>query len=189
MPMLSKLRLALCAAALVTASAVASAATTYVLDPPRSKLEFQFRQAGADSKGLFKKYDVTVTAPGADLTGAKLDVSVDVGSLDTEDGERDGILRDADLFNVKKFPKARFVAEKLTKAGAGYEATGKLTIRDVTRDVKVPLNFKPSATGGQLTGKTSIKRLDFGVGRGEWKSTEWVDDQVTIVLDLNLVKK
>jgi polyisoprenoid-binding protein YceI len=177
------------AAATSPAAPTAAGATTYVLDPAKSRLEFQFRQAGADSKGQFKKYNVTLTSPGADPTGGKLEVTVDVGSLDTEDGERDTTLRDVDLFNVNKYPTARFVAEKLTKVGAGYEANGKLTIRDVTRDVKVPLAFKPMGNGGQLTGKTAIKRLDFGVGQGEWKSTEWVDDQVTVVLDLHLTRK
>ena len=164
-------------------------AATYSLDLARSKLEFTFVQAGAENKGHFTKYDVTLTAPGGDPAGGKLDVTVEVSSLDTADGERDTLLRDVDLFNVKKFPNARFVAEKLTKTDTAYAANGKLTIRDVTRDVKVPLNFKASANGGQLTGKTTVKRLDFGVGQGEWKSTEWVDDQVTVLLDLHLTRK
>jgi polyisoprenoid-binding protein YceI len=168
----------------------AAGAATYVLDPAKSKLEFLFRQAGAENKGQFTKYDVTLTAPGGgDLAGASLDVTVDVSSLDTADGERDGLLRDVDLFNVKKFPTARFVAEKLTKTGSGYEANGKLTVRDVTRDVKVPLAFKAAGNGGQLTGKTTLRRLDFGVGQGDWKSTEWVDDEVTVQLDLHLTRK
>jgi polyisoprenoid-binding protein YceI len=194
--MTSMLRLALrafvlpaMAIAFTAASAASTAATTYVVDLPRSKLEFQFRQAGADNKGQFKKYDVTLTAPGTDPSGGKLDVTVDVGSLDTGDGERDTLLKDVDLFNVKKFPNARFVAENLTKSAAGYEANGKLTIRDVTREVKVPLTFKAAGSGAQLTGKTSLKRLDFGVGQGEWKSTEWVDDQITVMLDLHLIRK
>jgi polyisoprenoid-binding protein YceI len=164
------------------------AATTYSLDPAKSKLEFTFNQAGAQSKGHFSKYTVTLTPPAGSAAG-KLDVTVDVDSLDTDDDERDGILRGEDLFDVKKFPTARYTAEKLTKTAAGFEANGKLTIRNVTRDLKVPLTFKPASGGGHLSGKTSIKRLDFGVGQGEWKSTEWVDDQVNIILDLHLVAK
>jgi polyisoprenoid-binding protein YceI len=167
----------------------AAAATTYSLDPAKSKLEFTFNQAGAQSKGRFAKYDVTLTAPGGNPAAGKLDVTVDVSSLDTDDDERDGILRGEDLFDARKFPTARYTAEKLTKTAAGFEANGKLTIRNVTRDLTVPLTFKPSAGGAQLSGKTSIKRLDFGVGQGEWKSTEWVADQVDVILDLHLVAK
>jgi polyisoprenoid-binding protein YceI len=165
------------------------AATSYSVDPAKSKLEFTFNQAGAQSKGQFARYTVNLTAPGGDVAAGKLDVTVDVNSLDTDDDERDGILRGEDLFDAKKFPTARYTAEKLTKTAAGFEATGKLTIRNVTKDLKVPLTFKPGAGGAQLSGKTSIKRLDFGVGQGEWKSTEWVDDQVDVILDLHLVAK
>lgn len=176
-----------------TASAPAKTAsdtvTTYSLDPAKSKLEFTFNQAGALSKGHFAKYDVKLTAPGGDVAAGRLDVTVEVTSLDTDDDERDQILRGEDLFDVKKFPTARYTAEKLTKTAAGFEAAGKLTIRNVTKELKVPLTFKPGAGGGQLSGKTSIKRLEFGVGQGEWKSTEWVDDQVGIILDLHLVAK
>ena len=160
-----------------------------MLDPAKSKLEFTFRQAGAENKGHFGKYTVTLTAPNGDPANGSLDVTVDVASLDTEDGERDTVLKDVDLFNARKFPTARFVAENLTKTATGYEADGKLTIRDVTRDLKVPLVFKADGNGAQLTGKTAIKRLEFGVGQGDWKSTEWVDDQVGIQLDLRLAKK
>jgi polyisoprenoid-binding protein YceI len=177
------------AAAPAAASTATAGATTYVVDPAKSKLEFTFRQAGAENKGHFSKYTVTLTAPNGDPANGSLEVTVDVGSLDTQDEERDTVLRDVDLFNVKKFPTARFVAEKLTKTATGYEANGKLTIRDVTRDLKVPLVFKPDGNGAQLTGKTAIKRLDFGVGQGDWKSTEWVDDQVGVQLDLRLTRK
>jgi polyisoprenoid-binding protein YceI len=167
----------------------AAAETVYSLDPARSKLEFTFNQAGAQSKGRFAKYDVKLTAPGGNVAAGKLDVTVDVASLDTDDDERDGILRGEDLFDVKKFPTARYTADKLTKTADGFEASGKLTIRDVTQELKVPLTFKPGAGGAQLSGKTSIRRVAFGVGQGEWKSTEWVDDEVGIILDLHLVAK
>jgi polyisoprenoid-binding protein YceI len=171
------------------AKAAGPAAASYSVDPAKSKLEFTFNQAGAQSKGRFARYEVTLTAPGGDPAAGKLDVTIDVNSLDTDDDERDGILRGEELFDVKKFPTARYTAEKLTKTATGFEAHGKLTIRNVTKDLKVPLTFKPGAGGAQLSGKTSLKRLDFGVGQGEWKSTEWVDDQVNVILDLQLVAK
>jgi polyisoprenoid-binding protein YceI len=37
-----------------------------------------------------------------------------------------------------------------------------------------------------LRGTTVIRRLDFGVGQGDWKSTEWVDNDVTIRFDVLL---
>jgi polyisoprenoid-binding protein YceI len=68
---------------------------------------------------------------------------------------------------------------------------GKLTVRDVTRDLRVPFTFTASNDGGRIagsmTGQVIIKRLDFGVGQGEWKSTEWVGDEVAVSFALRLV--
>src|SRR5690606_512707 len=67
------------------------AAATYVLDPAQSRLEFTFVQAGAKNTGRFEKYDAKLTASGTDFAGARLEVSVDIESLDTQNDERDGI--------------------------------------------------------------------------------------------------
>ena len=57
-------------------------------------------------------------------------------------------------------------------ADGGLEAVGKLTLRGVTHDLRLPLTIKPTADGLELSAKTAIKRLDYGVGQGDWKSTE-----------------
>jgi polyisoprenoid-binding protein YceI len=179
------------AAAPTPAAATGAAATTYVLDPAKSLLEFRFMQAGAENKGHFSRFTTTLTLSDANLAASKLDVTIDVSSLDTADKERDTTLRGVDLFNVAKFPKARFTATSLTRTGAGhYEAAGKLTIRDTTRDVRVPFTFEvktePGGAAGYMTGKATIKRLDFGVGQGEWKSTEGVANEVPVSFSLRL---
>jgi polyisoprenoid-binding protein YceI len=167
----------------------AAQAATYKADPAKSSLAFTFQQAGAANQGKFGKFDVTLALDGP--TGSQLNVVIPVASLDTDDKERDDTLRSADLFNVAKFPQAKFAA-KVTKVGPDkYEAVGKLSIRDVTRDVRVPLTFKTSNEGGQqsgtMSGQVVIKRLDYGVGQGEWKSTEWVGNDVTVKFSLRLL--
>jgi len=168
------------------------AATTYKLDPAKSSLQFVFNQAGAKNDGKFTKYDVSFTPAGDATAPSALNVVVQVSTLDTGDKDRDSTLRGADLFNVAKFPQAKFAATKITKlTGDKYEAVGKLTIRDASRDVKIPLTFKTVTEGGKpvgvMTGEIVIKRLDYGVGQGEWKSTEWVDNEVTVKFSLRLL--
>lgn len=186
----SRLALAVSAAALLI-STVASAATTHRLDPAASSLSFTFIQAGAKSEGRFREFDVSfVHAPGQ-LAASRLDVVVQVKSLDTGDRERDDILRGPDLFDVAKFPEARFNATQISKTGPDrYEALGGLTIRGITREMRVPLTFKNSVesgrSAGKMTGEFVIRRLDFGVGQGEWKSTEWVGNEVTVSFSLRL---
>jgi hypothetical protein len=63
-----------------------------------------------------------------DLATSRFDVSIDTASVNTRDGERDQTIKSADLFNVKQYPTARYVAEKFTAKGKGqYSASGKLT--------------------------------------------------------------
>jgi polyisoprenoid-binding protein YceI len=172
-----------------TLAAVALAADAppahYTLDSSKSTLEFQFEQAGAQNKGKFTKFQTTLDlSPESPQTG-KLDVVVDMTSLDTGDKDRDDTLRGADLFSIAKFPQAHFTATQITKTATGFDAAGKLTLRGVTKDIHVPFTFKTS-DAGYLSGKTTIKRLDFGVGQGDWKSTEWVGADVTVTYSLRL---
>ena len=75
------------------------------------------------------------------------------------------------------------------KTASGYSAQGALTLRGVTKDVPIDFQFTPSAGAAKLVGTASLKRLDFGVGQGDWKSTEWVADAVKISFSLVLKPK
>lgn len=174
------------ACALAGASAPAQA-TSWRSNAAAGTLQFEFDQAGAHSKGRFGKFDVQLDlgSPG------NLDVGIGIASLDTQDGERDGLLRGADLFDAARFPGARFVSTKvLRRGGDRYEAIGKLTIRDVTRPLTVPFEVHMLMENGRQTarmrGAITIRRLDFGVGQGDWKSTEAVGNDVRVSFDLRL---
>jgi polyisoprenoid-binding protein YceI len=183
------------AAAAATAAGVASAAdapvTHYTLDPAKSTLEYQFAQAGAQNKGKFNKFTVTLDFSADNLAASKLDVVVQMASLDTGDKERDDTLKSADLFGVDKFQQAHFTSTQITRTANGYDAVGKLTLRGVARDIHVPFSWKSAteagATAGYLFGRTTLKRLDFGVGQGDWKSTEEVGNEVPVLYSLRLV--
>jgi polyisoprenoid-binding protein YceI len=174
-----------------TAYAAAPAGVThYSADPTKSLLEFSFVQAGAQNKGKFAKFPTTFEVS-ADGAATHLDVTVEMSSYDSGDKDRDDTLRGADLFNVAKFPQAHFEATQITKTATGFDAVGKLTLRGVARDQHIPFTFRTANEQGHavsyLAGKTTLHRLDFGVGQGEWKSTEWVGNDVTVSYSLRLV--
>jgi polyisoprenoid-binding protein YceI len=124
------------------------------------------------------------------LAGSRLDVVVEINSLDTGDQERDDTLRSADLLAVSKFPQAHFAATQINRSAAGYEALGKLTIRGVTRDARIPFTLRTAtengAPVGYMNGKTSVRRLDYGVGQGDWKATDQVGNEVAVSFALRL---
>jgi polyisoprenoid-binding protein YceI len=171
-------------------AAGATAVPHYGLDPAKSSLEFTFDQAGARNKGKFTRFAVSFDFSPENLAAGRLDVTVEMSSADTGDKERDDTLRGEDLFAVAKFPQAHYMATQLTKTPTGYEAVGKLTLRGVTRDVRVPFTFRTAtengASVGYMSGQSTVRRLDFGVGQGDWKATDQLGNDVAVSFALRL---
>lgn len=177
------------AGALLALAAHAAGPASYTADPAASKIDFVGVQAGAEFKGTFHKFTADVTLAPDALAGAKLDVTIDLNSVDTLDKDRDKTMRGPDIFDVAKNPSAHYVATSVTKTATGYSAVGALTLHGVTKDVPIDFQFTPAAGGAKLDGKATLKRLDFGVGQGDWKSTEWIADAVKVSFSLSLKTK
>jgi polyisoprenoid-binding protein YceI len=162
----------------------------YVSDPAKSSLQFTFLQAGAQNKGRFTRFPVSFDFSPENLAAGHLEVTVEMSSTDTGDSERDDTLRGADLFAVSKFPQSHYSATQFTKTVTGYEAVGKLTLRGVTREVRVPFTFRTASENGvavgYMSGRTTLRRLDFGVGQGDWKATDQVGNEVGVSFTLRL---
>jgi polyisoprenoid-binding protein YceI len=162
----------------------------YVADAAKSTLQFTFVQAGAKNQGRFTRFPVTFDFSPDNLAASKLEVTVQMSSFTTGDQERDDTLRGDDLFAVSKYPQAQFIATQITKTANGFEAAGKLTLRGATRDLRVPFAFRTAtengATVGYMNGKTTVRRLDFGVGQGDWKATDQVGNDVEVAFALRL---
>jgi polyisoprenoid-binding protein YceI len=184
--------LVLCIASSAAVVAAQTALPRYLGDPTRSSLGFAFVQAGAESRGSFTRFNTELRYEDKSLATSGLAVTVQIGSIDTKDKERDDALKGADLFDVARFPTATFVANSLARRSDGrLEAVGKLTLRGVTRDLRLPLSLQVAQENGKrvadLKGETTLKRLQFGIGQGDWKSTEWVGDDVKVSYAVRLL--
>ena len=172
------------------------AQTTWKADPMHSKLTFSTTHLGiSDIAGLFKTFDVTVTANQENFSDAVFTLSADVGSIDTEVEMRDNHLKSADFFEVEKYPKMTFKSTSIEKTGKDkYKLTGNLTIRDITKPVTMDLWYrgtienpqsKATTAGFQLTG--NIKRSDFNVGPKF--PAPMISDEVRIKADGEFIQK
>lgn len=157
-------------------------------DQATGRLEFTATQAGARFSGAFTRFRVALEFDPAHPDRARLDVTVDVASVDTQDAERDEILRGTDFFWADKHPQAVFHAARFERVGAGWRAPGELTIRGVKRPVPVTFTLEAGAGGSPtvMTGGANLNRLAFGLGQGDWASTEWVGDPVDVRFELKL---
>ncbi len=168
------------------AHANATTAGAYVADPAQSRLEFTGEQAGAPFTGVFHRFTANVDFSPEGLGSARFDVSIEMNSLDSMDKERDTTMRGADLFDVAHAPTSRYLTHGFAKTAGGYTAIGTLTLHGVSREVPVEFQFTPTPAGARLVGSATLKRLDFGVGQGDWKSTEWVGNAVQVRFTLVL---
>lgn len=179
------LLLALCAAP------VCAAPARHVLAPAGNSLTFNFTQEGADTQGSFDKFSVDFNYDAQNLAASTLEVTVQIESVATGYEDRDAEIRGAQIFAAKQFPLATYRATSLVQGAKGIEAVGKLTLRDVTRDLRIPLAIRPVTVGGvrglELTGNTRVNRLDYGVGQGDWSSTEAIGNEVRIQWKVQLV--
>ncbi len=155
-------------------------------DERSGTLTFSAMQAGAKFTGGFGDFQASVDFDPATPAQGKLHVTVETASIDTQDAERDEILRSQDFFWAGKHPQAIFHAERFEREAAGFKALGELTIRGKTRPSTVRFTLAPGQGGSVMKGSASLRRLEFGLGQGDWQSTEWVGDPVEVQFELKL---
>jgi polyisoprenoid-binding protein YceI len=178
--------LASVAAVLLCVMSDAASAAGYTADATQSHLDFTGVQAGAEFKGVFHKFTAAVEFAADALASSHFDVQIDMSSEDSQDKDRDKTIKGSDVFDVAHNPTAHYLTKSITKTASGYTAVGALTLRGVTKDVPIDFQFTQAGSGAKLEGSAKLKRLDFGVGQGEWKSTEMVNDAVKVSFSLLL---
>lgn len=172
----------------------------WVLDPTHSEIQFKIRHLMISNvTGQFTKFDVSAETEEEDFLTAKVSFSADVDSVTTGNEQRDGHLKSTDFFDSSKFPQLKFVATKYESVDndGSYELYGDLTIRDVTKQVKLDVEFGGivkdpwgnTRAGFEINGK--VNRKEFGL---QWHAvTEAggivVSDDVRIHCAIELIKQ
>ncbi|MCD8742075.1 YceI family protein [Mucilaginibacter roseus] len=147
------------------------ATTTWVLDPTHSEVQFKVKHLVISTvTGSFKSFEGKLETEGDDITNGKVEFSLDVNSIDTNQEQRDGHLKGPDFFDADNHPKITFKSTSLTAKGDDeYVAEGDLTIKGITKPVTLNVEFGGSAddfygntkAGFEVTGK--INRKEFGL--------------------------
>ena len=168
------------AAALAAMLAAPLASAADYVQAPGSSLAFASRYDGEGFTGRFSEFATKLSFDPARPEAGKLDVTIGLASADTGNADRDSTLKTADFFDVAKFAQARYSATGFRKLADGrYVADGTLELRGVRKPVTLTFAW----TGGAqpvLEGKAVVKRLEFGVGGGDWADTSVIPDEVNI---------
>ena len=147
------------ALALVVMALSTTAQTNWKVDGSHSKMGFSVTHLMiSETDGKFKVYEGSVSSKSEmDFTDAKVEFSVDVNSINTDDEKRDGHLKSAEFFDAEKFPKMTFKATSMkpSKIKGTYDLEGNLTMHGVTKKIKL------SAIGASKTVKDPWGNLKY----------------------------
>jgi len=185
-------------AALLASQTGIFAQTKWNIDAVHSNVKFTVTHLViSEVEGSFKIFSGTINSPVPDFSNASIDFSVDINSINTDNEMRDKHLKSDDFFNAEKFPKMVFKSTSFKKiSGKKYLLTGNLTIRDITKPIRVDVTFGGVAKDGYGNTKagfkatTKINRFDYNL---KWNSlTEAggavVGSEVDIMLNLEFAQ-
>lgn len=176
------------------------AAKNWVIDPTHSEIQFKIKHLMITNvTGSFNLFQAIVETEEEDFSKAKVSFTADIDSVSTGNDQRDGHLKSAEFFDAGNFPKLSFVATKYENIDndGSYELHGDITIKDVTKPIKLSVEFGGvvkdpygnTKAGFSINGK--INRKDFGL---TWTAvTEAggivVSDDVRIVCEIQLIEQ
>ena len=169
------------AIAILAALALPAMAKSWQVDPAHSSLTFTNTYQNVEYTGQFRRFNAAIDYDPNDLAHAKFDVAIDITSFDTQNSERDQTALGADFFDTAKFPKAHFTTTAFHKAADGKViADGVLTLRGVSKPVALTVSFKPNGNTATLDVTAQLKRLDFGIGAGQWADPSMIGNGVSV---------
>lgn len=171
--------------------------STWTVDGAHAEVGFAVKHLMiASVRGRFGTVTGTVAFDEVHPLSSKIDVAIDVASIDTRQEQRDNHLRSPDFFDVANFPKMHFVSTGIAGDVNGeFRVTGDLTIRGVTKPVTLDVTAEGrvrdpwgnARAGFSATGK--ISRSAFGL---TWNQAleaggVMVGDEVKLAIDVELV--
>lgn len=181
--------------ALVLLTASSYAQTQWKVDPFHSSLNFEISHSGISIvNGKFLEFTGNLTTDGEALNGANIEFNVKVKSINTNVEDRDNHLRSADFFEVEKYPNMTFKSTKIVASDKPnqYLLYGKLTIKDVTKDVVFDVQYGGTVKNDQgeklgVKAKATINRFDYNINYDP--SAAGIGKDVSIIVHLQFAKK
>lgn len=172
--------------------------TVWNMDSTHSEIGFKVKHMMISNvSGYFEKFSLNVESEGLDFTTAKIEFIAETNSINTDNEQRDGHLKSADFFDSENFPAMQFESTKLVHLeGSNYSLIGNLMIKDISREVKLDLEF--GGTGKDPWGNERAGfNLSGKINRSQWNLT-WnagleaggvlVSDEVRIFAEIELIK-
>ena len=173
--------------------------TTWVFDPAHSEITFKVKHLMITNvKGEFKQFEASLKTEGDDFKNATASAIIQVGSISTNNTDRDNHLKAADFFDAENFQTIQFESTSIDRFDdENGQLKGKLTIKGITKEVSLDLEFGGISkdpwgnekAGFSVNGK--INREDFGLSWNAALETGGVllSTDVKIAAEIQFVKQ
>lgn len=195
--MTKKIKLAIITMIMIAGTIVNAQNTKkWKLDESHTSINFSINHFFSAVKGNFTDFDGEFYLDTKNPSDSKITFTIEVESVNTGNKKRDKHLQSKDFFNENTYEKINFVSTKIEKeSDKKLLVHGKLTIKDVTKQIVLPMVIKgemehPMRKGKMILGvifETKINRNDYNVGSGKWAETMIVGKEVSINVHAELI--
>ncbi len=172
---------------------------SWTIDSAHTEVNFTVRHMMISNvRGQFQKVNGTVEFDEAHPANALINVQIEAASINTKEEKRDAHLKSPDFFDAEKYPYLTFKGKRVEVQDTSHaRLIGDLTIRDVTREVVLDVEYNGSAkspwgtTSAGFSAKTTIKRKEWNLNwnvaleTGGWL----VGDDIHVNIELEIVKQ
>lgn len=169
--------------------------STWTPDKAHSSVDFSILHLAISKvRGHFNLTSGEVQWDAADITKSKVNITIAVDSVDTQNAKRDSDLKGDGLFDTAKFPTATFTSTSVSKTSNGLAIAGNLSLHGVTK----PVTLQVEGPNGPITGMdkrphagfaatTTLNREEFNIGAKYPAAV--IGDEVKLTIDLDLAKQ
>lgn len=172
--------------------------TTWNIDPTHSEVQFKVKHLVISTvTGSFKSFNGSIETNNDSFEDAKVTFEADINSIFTNNEDRDAHLKSDDFFNAEKFPKLKFTSTSFEKVGDDeFEVTGDLTIRDVTKTIKLNAEYGGTVTdpygqtkaGFEISGTINRKEFNLTWNAVTEAGNVVVADNIKLQMNVQVVK-
>jgi len=164
---------------------------TLQITPENSKLEFVASKVTRSHNGAFKQFNGTIDLLNSDPLQSIVSITIDAGSVTTDEPDLTRHLQTPDFFDVGKYPKASFVSTKIepsTANGATHSVTGNFDLHGIKKSISFPATIQIGPGSISVNADFAINRKDFALNY-PGKADDLIRDNVEIKLMINIPRK
>lgn len=154
----NKFRIAVLAFIAFAFMAFSYVAANYTIAPG-----YAIKFSTTNASGTFSGLTGSINFDNENIQNSKMNVEVDAASINTGNSKKDEDARGDSWFNVKKYPKIRFVSSSFTMSGSTIWMKGTLEIKGTKKEIQIPFTYHENDGKATFSSKFSIKRKDFGI--------------------------